>query len=267
MIIRCPKCKFAGAISATNRMTVEQPFFCPRCQTLIIYPDEQLAPVASSVQGARKTVQLQRVDWEMRSSCLDLAAFWRTSKSILFRPSAIFSTLDYEGGIGNALVYLLIYGSLGQIIGRYWITLLGIHYGIIESNAIDNTLRFAGTILLTPVLFLALIFVAAGLVHLVLRILLANRRPFSATFQVMAYASGATSMINLIPFLGRIVMPLWALVLYFVGLSKAHQTSKAKVVFALLLPLVILGLLAFGVILAIAVSHVVEFLQVLDNPL
>jgi len=267
MIIRCPKCKFAGAISATNRMTVEQPFFCPRCQTLIIYPDEQIAPVASSVQGARKMVQSQRVDWEMRSSWLDVAAFWRTSKSILFRPSAVFSALNYDAGIGNALVYLLIYGSLGQIIGRYWITLLGIHYGIIESNALDNTVHFAGTILLTPVLFLALIFVAAGLVHLVLRILLANRRPFSATFQVMAYAAGATSMVNVIPFLGRIVMPLWALVLYFVGLSKAHQTSKAKVFFALLLPLVILGLLALGVILAIAVSHVLEFLQLLGNPL
>lgn len=267
MIVRCPKCKFAGAISTTNRVTVEQPFFCPRCQTLIIYPDEQIASVASSVQGARKMVKSQRIDWEMRSSWLDVGAFWRTSKSILFRPSAVFSALNYEAGIGNALVYLLVYGSLGQIIGRYWFTLLGIHYGIIESNALDNTLHFAGTILLTPVLFLALIFVAAGLVHLVLRILLANRRPFSATFQVMAYASAATSIVNVVPFLGRIVMPLWALVLYFVGLSRAHQTSKAKVFFALLLPLFVLGLLALGVILAIVVSHVLEFLQVLNSPL
>ncbi len=267
MIIRCPKCNFAGAISATSRMAVEEPFFCPRCQTLIIYPDEKVMSVASSVQGTRKMAESQRVDWEMRSSWLDVAAFWRTSKSILFRPSAIFSALNYDAGIGSALLYLLIYGSLGQIIGRYWITLLGIHYGIIESNALDNTLRFAGTILITPFIFLALIFVAAGLVHLVLRILLASRRPFSTTFQVMAYASGATSVVNVIPFLGRILMPLWALVLYFVGLSKAHQASKTKVFFALLLPLVILGFLALGVILAVVFSHVLEFLQVLGNPL
>jgi hypothetical protein len=267
MIIRCSKCNFAGAISATNRMAVEEPFFCPRCQTLIIYPDEKVPSVASSVQGTRKMAETLRVDWEMRSSWLDVSAFWRTSKSILFRPSAIFSALNYDAGIGSALVYLLIYGSLGQIIGRYWITLLGIHYGIIESNALDNTVRFAGTILVTPLIFLALIFVAAGLVHLVLRILLASRRPFSATFQVMAYASGATSIVNLIPFLGRILMPLWALVLYFVGLSKAHHTSKTKVFFALLLPLVILGFLALGVILAIVVSHVLEFLQVIGTPL
>lgn len=267
MIIRCPKCKFAGAISATDRGEVEQPFFCPRCQTLIIYPDEQIASVASSVQGVLKTSPSQGVDWERRNSWLDMAAFWRTSKSILFRPSAIFSALDYDSGVGNSLVYLLIYGSLGQIIGRYWTTILGIHYGIIESNPLDNTVHFASTILLTPVILLALILVAAGLVHLVLRILLATRRPFSATFQVMAYASGATSIVNVIPFMGRIVMPLWALILSLVGLSKAHHTSKTKVFFALVLPLVMLGFLAIAVILAIIISHVLEFLQVFGDTL
>jgi hypothetical protein len=267
MIIRCPKCKFTGAITATNRMDVEQPFFCPRCQTVIIYPDEKDASVASYVQGARKTAQSQRVAWEMRSSWLDLAAFWQTSKSILFRPSTIFTALDYSSGTSSSLVYLLVYGSLGQIIGRYWITIFGIQYGTIESNALENTLNFAGTILLTPVIFLALILFVACLVHLVLRILLATQRPFSATFQVMAYASGATSIINVIPFLGRIVMPLWTLVLYLVGLSKAHQTSKAKVLFALLMPIVIVGLLALGVISAMIVSHILGLLQILGNPL
>ena len=267
MIIRCPKCKFTGAISATNRMDVEQPFFCPRCQTVLIYPDEKGASVTSFVQGERKTSQSRRVPWELRSSWLDLAAFWQTSKSILFRPSTVFTALDYKSGIGSSLVYLLIYGSLGQIIGRYWITILGIQYGTIDSNALENTLDFACTILLTPVIFLALILVAACLVHLVLRILLATRRPFSTTFQVMAYASGATSIINVIPFLGRIVMPLWALVLYLVGLSKAHQASKPKVLFALIMPIVIVGFLALGVISAMIVSHVLGLLQILGNPL
>ena len=248
-------------------MTVEQPFFCPRCQTLIIYPEEKGASLASSIQGRRKIVKSPGVAWEMRSSWLDVAAFWRTSKSILFRPSAIFSALNYDSGLGNSLVYLLIYGSLGQIIGSYWITILGINSAITQSNALDNTLDFAGTIVLTPVILLILILVAAGLVHLVLKILLATRRPFSATFQVMAYASGAASIVNVIPFLGRIVVPLWALVLYLIGLSKAHHTSKARVFFALFLPVVILGLLVLGVILAITVSYVQEFLQVFANPL
>ena len=248
-------------------MNVEQPFFCPRCQTLIIYPEGKDVSVASSIQGRRKILRPQGVDWERRSSWLDVAAFWRTSKSILFRPSAMFSALNYDSGLGNSLIYLLIYGSLGQIIGRYWFTILGINYGITQSNALDNTLHFAATIVLTPVILLLLILIAAGLVHLVLRILLSTRRPFSATLQVMAYASGAASIVNVIPFIGRIVVPLWALVLYLVGLSKAHHTSKVRVFFALVLPLVVLGFLALAVILAITVSHLLGFLQVFDNPL
>ncbi len=261
MIIRCPKCKFTGALSDTNRLTFDQPLFCPRCQTLILHPHEPHAPVASSIQAEPQDRQPQRVPWEARASWLDMAAFWQTSKNILFHPSATFSDLNYEAGIRSSLVYLLIYGSVGQIIGRYWFTLLGIHYGILEGNALSNTIRFAGAVVLTPFLFLAFIFVTAGLVHFVLRFLLAARRPFSATFQVMAYVAGATSLVNVIPFLGRLVMPIWAVGLYFIGLCKAHQASRTKVFLALLLPLVMLGFIAIGVALSIAVIHVLEFLE------
>ena len=251
MILRCPQCKFAGAISDTNRLTVDQPLFCPRCQTLIIYPDEQP----------------RGVKWEARDSWLDLAAFWQTSKNILFHPSATFTALNYEAGISSSLVYLLIYGSLGQIIGRYWFTLLGIHYGILDGDALNNTIRFGSTILLTPLLFLAIIFVSAGLIHFVLRMLLAAQRPFSATFQVVAYASGATSIFNIIPFVGRFIMPIWALVLSFVGLAKAHQTSRKRIFFALLLLLVIAGFSALGVFLVSAVFRALEVLETIGQHL
>ena len=241
--------------------------FCPRCQTLILYPDEYDTPITSSIRRDRQPVKPQKVNWEMRESWLDMAAFWRISKSILFRPSATFSALNYDSGMLSALVYLFIYGSLGQIIGRYWFTLLGIHYGILQGSPLSNTLHFATTVLFTPPLFLAVVFVAAVLVHFVLRILLAAQRPFSATFQVMAYGSGAASIINVIPFVGRIIMPFWALGLYFVGLCRAHQTSKAKVLFALFLPLAMLGFLALVVILIIAVSHVLEFFEAIRHPL
>ena len=267
MIIRCPKCKFAGAISNTKRLTVDQPLFCPRCQTLMIYPDEQHVPIAAFTRSERQDEQPRRVKWEARASWLDMAAFWQTSKNILFHPAATFTALNYEAGIRSSLVYLLVYGSLGQIIGRYWFTLLDIHYGILDGNALNNTIRFGGTILFTPLLFLAIIFVAAGLIHFVLRILLAARRPFSATFQVVAYASGATSLFNVIPFVGRFIMPIWALVLYSVGLTKAHQTSRKKISFALLLLLVIAGFSALGVFLVSAVFRVLEVLLTIGQHL
>jgi len=261
MIIRCPKCKFAGAISDTNRLVVDQPMSCPRCETLILYPDDSKEPIDSYVQAAPRDRQPDKIHWEERASWLDIGAFWRMTKNILFHPSATFANLDYDSGMRSSLVYLLVYGSLGQIIGRYWFTLLGIHYGMLDGNALSNSIRFAGKALLTPFLLLALIFVTAGLVHLVLRIFLAAQKPFSATFQVMAYASGATSLVNVIPFVGRFIMVVWALILYAVGLRQAHLTTRTRVFFALFLPLVILGCIAIGVAAALAVFHVLKFFK------
>ena len=267
MILRCPKCKFTGAISDTNRLTVDHSLLCPRCQTLIIYPNEQYDPISSFPQDSRPPNQARRGNWETRTSWLDMAAFWQTSKNILFHPSATFTAFNYKAGIRSSLLYLLVYGSLGQIIGRYWFTLLGIHYGILDSNPLNNTIRFGATILITPMLFLVFIIVTAALAHLVLRVLFAAQRPFSATFQVLAYASGATSLVNVIPFIGRLIMPIWALGLYFVGLVNAHQTSKVRVFFALLLPLLIAGFFVLGVLLGSAVFHGLEFLELIGQHL
>ena len=267
MVIRCPTCKFTGAVAEKRRLAANHTLYCPRCQTPMPFADHQDPTAASGAAAELQPLPRHKVDWEARTSWLDLVAFWRTSKNILFHPSVTFSALNYEAGMRSSLVYLLVYGSLGQIIGRYWFTLLGIRYGILEGNALNNTIHFGGTMLLTPIVLLASLFVVASLVHLVLRILRATRRPFTATFQVMAYASGATFLVNVIPFVGRFIMPIWALVLYFIGLVNAHQTSKTRVLFALLLPLVLTALFITGIVLLNAVMHVLDFLEAIQQPL
>ena len=265
MVIRCPNCKFTGALRERSRSTADHILYCPRCQTPISFADQPDSPAAPGAEAEFQPRPHHKIDWEARTSWLDLVAFWRTSKNILFRPAATFTAINYEAGVRSSLVYLLVYGSLGQIIGRYWFTLLGIQYGILEGNALANTLHFAVGVLLTPIVLLAVILVVAGLVHFVLRILRATRRPFSATFQVVAYASGAISLVNVIPIVGRFIMPLWALVLYFVGLAKAHQTSKTRVFFALLAPLVFVGLFITAIVLLHIVMHVMDFLEAIQQ--
>jgi hypothetical protein len=265
MVIRCPHCKFTGAHREESSSAADHILYCPRCQTPMSFTDQ---PDPTATSGAEAVLQPQLhhgIDWERRTSWLDLVAFWRTTKNILFRPAATFTALNYEAGIGSSIVYLLVYGSLGQVIGRYWFTLLGIRYGILEGNALDNTIHFAVAVLLTPAVLLAFILVVAGLVHLLLRILRATHRPYAATFQVMAYASGATSFVNVIPIVGRFIMPVWALVLYFVGLAKAHQTSKTRVLVALLAPLVFAGVFITGIVLLHLVTHVLDLLEAIQQ--
>jgi hypothetical protein len=267
MLIRCPHCRFTGALKEKSRLAANDVVYCPRCQTPMPFAEPEDPTTVSSAEAELQPQPHHKVDWEARTSWLDLIAFWRTSKNILFHPAVTFTTLNYEAGIHSSIVYLLVYGSLGQIIGRYWFTLLGIRYGILEGNALSNTIHFGGVVLLTPIVLFASILIVAGLVHLVLRILRATRRPFAATLQVMAYVSGATSLVNVIPFVGRFIMPIWALVLYFVGLVKAHQTSKTRVFVALLLPLVLAGLFVTGIVLLHTVKHVLDFLEAIQQTL
>ena len=265
MVIRCPNCKFTGALRERSPSAPDHIIYCPRCQTPMFLADQSDLLAEPSAEAEFPPQEHRKIDWEARTSWLDLSACWRTSKNILFRPAATFAALNYEAGIRSSMVYLLVYGSLGQIIGRYWFTLLGIRYGILEGNALANTVHFAVAVLLTPIVLFAFILVVAGLVHLVLRILRATRRPFTATFQVMAYASGAISLINVIPIVGRFIMPIWALLLYFVGLAKAHQASKTRVLFALLAPIVLVGLFIIGIVLLHIVVHVMDFLEAIQQ--
>jgi hypothetical protein len=184
--------------------------------------------------------------------------------SILFSPSKTFSSLNTNGGVRCSLVYALVYGSLGHIVGRYWLTLAGIQYGILEADPLGNTLRFAGTSLVAPILLLVYVLVSAGLIHLLLRFLGGAHRTLPATLQVVAYASGATSLLNVVPFLGSFLIPLWAFLLYCFGLAAAHRTSKTRVFFALLLPFTLAAIVIIGIVLLIAAIGIMGFLDSLQ---
>ena len=126
MVIRCPNCKFTGTLTEKSRLAAADVLYCPRCQTPMSFAEPVDLAAASGAEAELQPQPHHKVDWEARTSWLDLIAFWRTSKNILFRPAVTFTTLNYGAGIRSSLVYLLVYGSLGQIIGRYWFTLLGI---------------------------------------------------------------------------------------------------------------------------------------------
>ncbi len=261
MAIRCPKCNFTAKLTARSRLIADQYPLCPRCQTRIPLRELKDYSIEPTFQTAMQGRQPHKVHWEARSSWLDLAAFWRMSSDILFHPSATFTALNYNVGIRASLIFALVYGSLGQLLGRYWFTLLGIHYGILEGDAVTNALRFAGVALSVPVSVLIFVFVTACLAHIFLKLLFAAKRPFSATVQVVAYGSGAAPLFNVIPILGSLLVPVWALAIWCIGLAKAHQTSRVRTFLALFLPFVLTIVLAAGVIFVLVAEGVMEVLR------
>jgi hypothetical protein len=83
------------------------------------------------------------------------------------------------------------------------------------------------------------VFVAAGVLHLMLLLLGGARRDFEATFRVVSF-SQATSVLFLVPFCGQLVGGIWCLVLYVLGLAEAHRIGHGKALAAVLLPILAL---------------------------
>jgi hypothetical protein len=173
--------------------------------------------------------------------------------------------LDYETGIGDSLVYAIVYGSLGQIIARYWFTLLGIHLGILEADVIANTSRFAAQALFTPVILIISLLLGAGVIHMALWILGGASRSYGATFQVLSYVLGAVSLVSVIPLVGSVLMPLWGLCLNCIGLAGAHRTSRMRVFFAIMLPLFFGAFLLAFLLLLAATLGVLGFMETVQQ--
>jgi hypothetical protein len=82
------------------------------------------------------------------------------------------------------------------------------------------------------------VFVAAGILHLMLLLLNGATQKFEATFRVISFAQ-TTSLLLLVPFCGQIVAgvaKLWTLVLYVLGLAPAHRIGHGKAAAAVFLP-------------------------------
>ena len=103
-----------------------------------------------------------------------------------------------------------------------------------------------------PVWIVIGVFVAAGILHLLLMVVGAAPRDFEATFRVVAY-SQAVSVVGLLPFCGGFIGFVWWVVVATLGLRTVHRTSTAQALIAVLLPIFLcccccagLGFLAAG---------------------
>lgn len=76
---------------------------------------------------------------------------------------------------------------------------------------------------IAPLWFTAVLFVQAGLAHLLIRLAGADERPFEATFRVFAYATVA-DLLQLVPGPGPLLQNFMVVFLVLTGMRIAHQT-------------------------------------------
>jgi hypothetical protein len=201
--------------------------------------------------------------WDERQTKGLLNALIETLQMVLSRPVAAFTAMKREGGLGEPLLYAIIGGTFGGVFAfTYNFALRSFTPFGNGHNALAHLfggLSWIFLLVLTPLFVVIGVFVASAILHVCLMIVGGAKQSFETTFRVVCFAEGSVSPLLVIPFCGGLIVGIWKVILYCIGLARAHETDTGRAVIAVLLPLVVCCgaflLLMFGVLGAMSAAH------------
>jgi hypothetical protein len=188
--------------------------------------------------------------WEKRQGFMDLKAYWQTTRGVMLHPGESLVHWGPPRDMESALLFLVMFGSVGEILANYWVRLLPLASGK-AAGSLDNLISFGLFMLKAPLLVLITTLSASLLIHFFLFLLRASKEPWQRTFALFAYVSGAMAGLQLIPFLGLVLAPIWGVVASICSLRELHRTTTWRVVVSFFLPFAILLLLFVTLLLFI----------------
>jgi hypothetical protein len=226
---------------------INQGQFCLFCGAALAQPANtgQLSAPSDSPAGGGQRFYCP---WENREALGFVAALSQTWTESVLRPTAFFQQMPRTGGIGAAMLYAILVGSIGALFSLFWEYQLFDKLGTWQDWPADVPFPMNRGLLLfvVPVIPLALIIsllLMSLIYHVCLLITGSAKNGWEVTFRVIAYASGP-SVFLFLPVCGGIVAAGWCWILQIIGWTQAHESTTARVVVAALLPL----LLCCGVI-------------------
>jgi hypothetical protein len=248
---------------------------CPHCQHALPEPHGPLCPncggdLLAPGPGAAREAPPELpaagrggIAWDRRDGTGILAALVETTREVLARPGAFFRAMPVTGGLGSPLLYAVLIGWIGLAAAAFYQAVFRSVVGTSGSllgdrpelaallGWVESWAGFLAQVIFGGVFVVIGVFVAAGILHVMLLLLGGARRGFEATFRVVSFAQ-ATSILFLIPFCGQAIGAVWGLVLYVIGLAGAHRIGHGRAAAAVLLPLALLCCCCVGLALAFA---------------
>jgi hypothetical protein len=182
--------------------------------------------------------------WDARQQKGLFSAFIETLQMVLSRPGAAFTAMKREGGLGEPLLYGIIGGSFGFIV--YFIYNLAFQSLGMFANRNNPLTHLIGAgvggiflIVFAPLFVLIGIFVGSAILHVCLLLVGGAKQPFETTLRVVCFAGGSVNPLLVVPFCGGLIVGVWKIVLYCIGLARAHETDTGRAVLAVFLPLIL----------------------------
>ena len=200
-------------------------------------------PQTGAISISEPAAPRSGLPWDERQTKGFFNAFVETLMMVLGKPTVAFTVMKREGGLGEPLLYLVVGSSFGIIVYVLMTLLLpsaiplGDRHGV--GHLVGAGIGSVFMIILAPVFAAIGAFIAAAIFHVCLMIVGGARQSFETTFRVVCFVGGSVDPLLIIPFCGGLIVGIWKIVLYCIGLSRAHETEIGRVVLAVLLPLVV----------------------------
>lgn len=204
-------------------------------------------------------LETREVLWEAPGSGRWIARLWDTWKFVIAQPSFFFAALKAEGGVARALLFALVFVTVGELAamvngGLAEASLLEFVRGWVNPHDFDMVRRATGGALVGQIALLpvyvgsAMTVVAAhAMIYFLASWLVEAPGRFENVLKVACYAQ-ATHLFSVVPVIGCLcVQPFYYLFLVFLGLRYAAGQTTGQALFAVFFPFfVILFLLGGG---------------------
>jgi hypothetical protein len=222
--------------------------------------------ISPAISAAGILPERAGLPWDQRQTKGFFNAFVETMVMVLTKPVEAFTVMRRQGGFGDPLIYSVCGGGIGLLfyfVYQFFITSLGT-----LGNRENPLAHLVGTgiggvflIICIPLLIVIGAFVGSAILHLCLLLVGGAKQPFETTFRVVCFSGGSVGPIMIVPLCGGFIACVWKIVLYCIGLARAHETDTGRAVLAVFLPLIVccggglfLGMM-FGVLGAWGLSH------------
>ena len=201
--------------------------------------------------------------WDQRQEKGFFNAFVETLLMVLGKPGVAFTAMKREGGLGEPLIYTVVGSSFGVVI-YFLMTLFmpslmtfGDRHGLARLAGLGIGSIFG--VILVPFFAVIGTFIASAILHLCLMIVGGARQSFETTFRVVCFVGGSIDPLLILPFCGGFIVAVWKIILYCIGLARAHDTDTGRAVLAVILPVIVCcgGVIAvmFGALGVWSASH------------
>jgi hypothetical protein len=186
-----------------------------------------------------------------------IQSYVNTVRDLVTRPADFFSGIARRGDFVNPLIFALIGVVVTAVIGGF-LGILGAILGIGSRGVGGAFASLIGSILLLPILYTIVLFIGAGILHLLVMLIVKPATTgYEATFRVLSY-SYVGQLVAWVPFLGPLVAAVATVVI--IGVREVHSTTTGKAALVVLIPLavVLILLLVLAAVLGAVIFTILQ---------